>query len=54
MKKQISYANALNVPFFAMIGEDELAAGTVGIKNMTTGEQISLPTADIANFFENN
>lgn len=51
MKKQISYANALNVPFFAMIGEDELAAGTVGIKNMTTGEQISLPTADIANFF---
>ena len=49
MKKQISYANALNVPFFAMIGEDELAAGTVGIKNMTTGEQISLPTADIAN-----
>lgn len=54
MKKQISYANALNVPFFAMIGEDELAAGTVGIKNMTTGEQISLPTTDVAKFFENN
>ena len=54
MKKQISYANALNVPFFAMIGEDELAAGTVGIKNMTTGEQMSLPVADVAKFFENN
>lgn len=54
MKKQISYANALNVPFFAMIGEDELAAGTVGIKNMSTGEQISLPTTDVAKFFENN
>ena len=39
MKKQISYANGLAVPYFAMIGESELANGTVSIKNMTTGEQ---------------
>ena len=39
MKKQISYANALAVPFFAMIGESELANGTISVKNMTTGEQ---------------
>lgn len=29
MKKQIAYANALGVPFFAMVGETELANGTV-------------------------
>lgn len=28
MKKQIAYANALGVPFFAMVGETELANGT--------------------------
>ena len=39
MKKQIGYANALAVPFFAMIGESELANGTVSVKNMATGEQ---------------
>ena len=54
MKKQIGYANALNVPYFAMIGDDELAAGTVGVKNMATGEQVSLPAADVVKFFENN
>lgn len=48
MKKQIGYANALNVPFFAMIGDDELAAGTVTVKNMSTGEQKAVPLADVA------
>ena len=32
MKKQIAYANALGVPFFAMVGETELANGTVALK----------------------
>lgn len=50
MKKQIGYANALNVPFFAMIGDDELAAGTVTVKNMSTGEQKAVPLADVADF----
>lgn len=50
MKKQIGYANALNVPFFAMIGDDELAAGTVTVKNMSTGEQKAIPLADVAAF----
>ena len=39
MKKQMSYANAKNVPFVAIIGESELAEGKVTLKNMTTGEQ---------------
>lgn len=48
MKKQIGYANALGVPFFAIIGESELADGTVTVKNMTTGEQQTVPAAEVA------
>lgn len=39
MKKQMAYANALAVPFVAIIGESEMAEGTVTLKDMTTGEQ---------------
>lgn len=39
MKKQMSYANALNIPFVALAGENEIAEGKVTLKNMTTGEQ---------------
>lgn len=39
MKKQMSYANALSVPFVALAGENEMANGKVTLKNMTTGEQ---------------
>ncbi len=45
MKKQMSYANALSIPFVALAGENEMAAGRVTLKNMATGEQ-SLVTAD--------
>ena len=39
MKKQMSYANAKQIPFVAIVGESELAEGKVNLKNMTTGEQ---------------
>ncbi|MCI6644129.1 MAG: histidine--tRNA ligase [Alloprevotella sp.] len=39
MKKQMSYANAQGVPFVALVGETELAAGKLMLKNMLTGEQ---------------
>ena len=42
MKKQMSYANAHNVPFVALVGETEMAEGRITLKNMTTGEQKSL------------
>lgn len=42
MKKQMSYANALQVPFVALVGETEMAEGTVTLKNMQTGEQQSV------------
>lgn len=43
MKKQIGYANNMGIPFFAIIGEAELENGTVTIKNMESGEQVTVP-----------
>ena len=39
MKKQMQYANQKGIPFVAMTGETEMAAGKVMLKNMATGEQ---------------
>ena len=39
MKKQMGYADAKKIPFVAIVGGDEMAAGKVMLKNMTTGEQ---------------
>ena len=45
MKKQMSYANAKQIPFVALAGENEINEGKVTLKDMTTGEQM-LVTAD--------
>ena len=39
MKKQMSYANAKNIPFVAIVGENEMNEGKAMLKNMETGEQ---------------
>ncbi|MBQ6200823.1 MAG: histidine--tRNA ligase [Prevotella sp.] len=39
MKKQMSYANAKQIPFVALAGENEMAEGKFTLKNMLTGEQ---------------
>ena len=39
MKKQMSYANAKNIPFVVLAGENEMAAGKVTLKDMESGEQ---------------
>jgi histidyl-tRNA synthetase len=40
MKKQMSYANAKQIPFVVLAGENEMAEGKVTLKNMQTGEQL--------------
>ena len=42
MKKQMSYANAKQIPFVALAGENEINEGKVTLKNMVTGEQMLL------------
>ena len=39
MKKQMSYANAKQIPFVVLAGENEMNEGKVTLKNMITGEQ---------------
>ena len=39
MKKQMSYANAKQIPFVALAGENEMQQGKLTLKNMLTGEQ---------------
>lgn len=48
MKKQMTYANALAIPFVAIIGADELSAGTVTLKSMATGEQKTVTASKLA------
>ena len=46
--KQIKYADALNIPHVCVIGETEVADGTVTVKNMRTGEQTAPPRGSVA------
>ena len=47
MKKQMSYANDKNVAFVAMVGETEMANGTIALKCMETGEQENLTISEV-------
>ena len=47
MKKQMSYANAKNIPFVVLAGENEMAAGQVTLKNMESGEQALVTTEEL-------
>lgn len=47
MKKQMSYANDKNVAYVAMVGETEMANGTIALKCMETGEQENLTINEV-------
>jgi histidyl-tRNA synthetase len=46
--KQFKYASARSAAFVAILGSNEIARGEVTIKNMSSGEQSSMPRADVA------
>jgi histidyl-tRNA synthetase len=46
--KQLKYAGGKAIPFAAIMGGDEAAAGRVTIKNLSTGEQRSVARAEVA------
>ena len=45
MKKQMSYADSKQIPFVAIVGENEMSSNTVMLKNMSSGnqQQVDLP-----------
>lgn len=53
MKKQMGYADALKIPYVAIIGESELQERVINLKNMKTGEQQRLSLEELENFFLN-
>ncbi len=48
LKKQMTYANNAAIPYVAIIGEAEAAEGTVTVKNMAEGTQVTVPVAEAA------
>jgi histidyl-tRNA synthetase len=52
MQKQFKYADNRKVRFVALIGENELKAGQLQVKNMETGEQTVLTEAELIAFFQ--
>ena len=52
-KAKLSYADKLRIPYVLLLGEDELAAGLVSVKNMRTGEQEKVPMDDVIEYLQN-
>jgi histidyl-tRNA synthetase len=46
--KQFKYASSRSIPFVAILGDDERRDGTVSIKDLRTGEQVTVPRSDAA------
>jgi histidyl-tRNA synthetase len=47
MKKLMSYANAKQIPFVLLAGENEMAEGKFTLKNMLTGNQQLVTTEEL-------
>lgn len=47
LKKQMSYANAKQVPFVLLVGEEEQTSGVLTLKNMESGEQTKVSIEDL-------
>lgn len=48
LKKQFEYAAKRNVPYVAIVGENEMQSGTLTVKNQKTGEQAGMTVGQIA------
>ena len=47
--KQFKYAASRSIPFVVVVGDDERAAGKVGVKDMATGEQQAVSWEELVN-----
>ena len=49
MKKQMTLANGENIPYVALIGDTELADGTITLKDMNSGTQETITLEEVIN-----
>ncbi len=54
MKKQLTYANNNKISFVALVGEHEMRDNTITLKNMKSGEQMSVSVQEIKDLIKNN
>ena len=47
-KQKMSYADKLGVPYAVLLGEDEIAQGKCSVKDMRSGEQVTVTPAEAA------
>ncbi len=53
-KAKIGYADKIGVPFAVLLGEDEIAAGQVSVKDMQSGEQQRMKPEEAAAYIREN
>jgi histidyl-tRNA synthetase len=51
LKKRLQKASSAGARFAVLIGDDELARGEAGVKNLQTGDQVNVPFAEIPTYF---
>lgn len=48
--KQMKYANKRNIPYVAIIGEEEIRENVISVKNMETGDQEKIPSGKLSEY----
>jgi histidyl-tRNA synthetase len=48
LKKSFEIASKLGVRYVLIVGENEIKSGAFALKNLESGEQVSVPRADLA------
>ena len=51
-KQKITYASKTGIPYAVFLGEDEINAGTVAVKDLATGRQETLPRESAADYIK--
>ena len=53
IKAKFKYADKLNIPFVAIIGEEEVKNNTISLKNLITGDQVEVEIKEAVNIIKN-
>lgn len=48
LKKQLSFANKIGIPYVVLVGSDELERNSAIIKTLETGEQVEVPLEELS------
>ncbi|MFJ8353318.1 histidine--tRNA ligase [Bacillus paramycoides] len=54
LKRALNYANKENIPYVLIIGEEEITAETIVLRNMKEGTEVKIPLSSLENSTFNN